>query len=80
VQKKEGLRMNKEDLLKSFAEMSTEDQEAIRAELAKGGTEGAGAAGGPMEMKKHMMEMMEKMKTGGDPMALCKEMMEKCGH
>ena len=53
--------MNKEDLLKSFAEMSTEDQEVIRAELAKGGTEWAGAAEGPLEMKKHMMEMMEKM-------------------
>jgi hypothetical protein len=24
-----------------------------------------------------MSEMMEKVKTGGDPMAMCKEMMEK---
>jgi hypothetical protein len=24
-----------------------------------------------------MSQMMEKMKTGGDPMAMCKEMMEK---
>ncbi len=74
--------MKREDFLKAFAEMSPEDQEAIRAELTgKGAPQEAGSPCGPMGMpegmKEHMMEMMEKMKAGGDPMTMCKEMMEK---
>ncbi len=52
--------MNKDDLLKALADLSPEDQEAIRAELTKGETaeEEAGAACPPMAMCKEMMEKM----------------------
>jgi hypothetical protein len=81
--------MKREDVLKAFAELSPEDQEAIRAELTgKGTSQGTGdpmamchgmmekimASGNPMAM---CQEMMDKMKAGGDPMAMCQEMMEK---
>ncbi len=63
--------MKKEDLLKVFAQMSSEDQEAIRAELiGKGGARGVWD---PMAM---CQDMMEKIKASGDPWTVCREMME----
>ncbi len=81
--------MKKEDFLKAFAEMSSEDQEAIRAELIGKGA--SREAADPMAMWHRMMEkimasgdpmamcreMMQKMEAVGDPMAMCREMMEK---
>ena len=54
--------MNKSEILKAFAELRLEDQEAVRTELAGGGKEEAGGA--PME---GCGEIMEKMKAGGNP-------------
>ena len=62
--------MTKEEILKSFAELSPEDQEAIRKEIAGGGTTGS-----PMEM---CQQIMEKIHKGEEPMSVCKEMMAKC--
>lgn len=59
--------MKRQDFIKAFAEMSTEDQEAIRAELI-------GKAADPIA-KCH--SMMEQIMASGNPMAMCQEMMEK---
>ena len=64
--------MKKEDLLKTFAQMSSEDQEAIRAELI--GKVASRGAWDPMAM---CQDMMEKIKASGDPVAMCRDMMEK---
>lgn len=64
--------MNKEDFLKAFTEMSSEDQEAIRAELIA--KEARQEAADPMAMCR---EMMNKMKAGGSPMEMFQEMMQK---
>ncbi len=81
--------MKREDFLKAFAEMTPEDQDAIRAELiGKGASQETGeplamchammenimASKDPMAMCK---EMMEKMKAGGSPMAMWQEMIQK---
>ncbi|MFQ5656453.1 MAG: hypothetical protein ACE5G5_02850 [Candidatus Methylomirabilales bacterium] len=81
--------MKREDFLKAFAEMSPEDQEAVRAGLiGKGSSQETAdpmamcqrimekimASGDPMAMCR---EMMGKMEAGGDPMAMVKEMTEK---
>lgn len=52
--------MNKDDLLKAFADLSPEDQEAIRAALANGETaeEETAVAYSPMAMCKEKMEKM----------------------
>ena len=64
--------MNRADFLKAFGEMSPEDQEAIRAELA--GKAASQEALDPMAM---CQGMMEKMKAGGNPMAMFREMAGK---
>lgn len=64
--------MNKEDFVRAFTQMSSEDQEAIRAELiAKGARQ---EAADPMATCR---EMMDKMKAGGSPMEIFQEMMQK---
>lgn len=71
--------MKREDFLKAFAEMSPEDQDAIRAEIVgKGASTASGAACAPGAMKQHMMEMMKKIQAGDNPMAMCQEMMGMC--
>ncbi len=64
--------MNRADFLRAFGEMSPEDQEAIRAELA--GKAASQEAWDPMAV---CQGMMEKMKAGGNPMAIFREMAEK---
>ncbi len=64
--------MNRADFLKAFGEMSPEDQEAIRAELA--GKAASQEAWDPMAM---CQGMMEEMKASGNPMAIFREMAEK---
>ncbi|MFQ5801560.1 MAG: hypothetical protein ACE5JQ_01525 [Candidatus Methylomirabilales bacterium] len=64
--------MKREELLKAFAEMSSEDQEAIRVELIR-----TGASRGAWDPMAMCHDMMEKMKAGVDPMAMCRDMMEK---
>ncbi len=64
--------MTKSEILRAFAELTPEDQEDVRTELAGGGKEEAGGA--PME---GCGEIMKKMKAGGNPMEICKEMMGK---
>ena len=67
--------MTRDEFLKAFADMSSEDQEAIRAEITgKGKRQEAGATCCPTDP---MEKMMEKMKAGGNPMSMCKEMMKK---
>jgi hypothetical protein len=62
--------MTKDEILKSFAELSPEEQEAIRKEIAGGETTGS-----PMEM---CQQIMDKIQKGEEPMTVCKEMMQKC--
>ncbi len=80
--------MNRDEVLKAYADLSAEDREAVRADIAgETGAETPGA-GGPEEsgqatcctpeFMKTMAEFKDKMKEGGDPMSICKEMMEKC--
>ena len=64
--------MNRADFLKAFGEMSPEDQEAVRAEVA--GKAASQDAWDPMAV---CQGMMEKMKAGGNPMAIFREMAEK---
>ncbi len=64
--------MNRADFLKAFGDMSPEDQEAIRAELARKAA--SQEALDPMAM---CQGMMEKMKAGGNPMAIFREMAQK---
>lgn len=67
-----GNQRKRKDFLKAFAELSPEDQEAIRGEIIEKGA--LQETGDPVSM---CHEMMEKMKAGGDPMAVCQEMMQK---
>ena len=70
-----GNTMTRDEFLKAFAAMSPGDQEAIRAEITgKGKRQEAGATCCPTEL---MGKVMEKMKAGGNPMSMCKEMMKK---
>ena len=67
--------MTRDEFLKAFAAMSPQDQEAIRAEITgKGKRQEAGATSSPTDL---MGKVMEKMKAGGNPMSMCKEMMKK---
>ena len=64
--------MKTADFLKAFGEMSSEDQEAIRAELW--GKAASQETRDPMAM---CHGLVEKMKAGGNPMAIFLEMAEK---
>jgi hypothetical protein len=72
--------MNKEELLKAFAGMSAEDQQAIRAQLKKSETQGKETPCCPGPIKEHMMEMMKAMIEKGqeNPMKMCQQMMQMC--
>ena len=62
--------MNKEEFVKAFSEMSPEDQEAIKAEIIGKITsqEGQSCCTGPM--KDQLADMMKKMETSENPMAM----------
>lgn len=59
--------MKGEDFLKAFAEMSPEEQEAIRD----------GLLGSTTAYFAMLNAMMEKIEAGGDPWTTCREMTEK---
>ena len=67
--------MNKDDILKAFEELSAEDQEAVRAEIAQRGAAGCCSAD---EMQQHMMAMMKMMASSEKPIECCQEMMGMC--
>lgn len=75
--------MNRDEILKAYADLSAADREAVRAEIAgetginEPDTGGQSACCTP-EFMASMAGFKEKMKQGGDPMSICKEMMEKC--
>jgi hypothetical protein len=72
--------MNKDDILKAFAELCSEDQEAVRKEITGSGASQEGEAPCcPPTFHNHMKRMAGEMKAVGGPMAICKEMMAKCG-
>lgn len=68
--------MTRKEFLQAFRDMSPEDQEAIRTELAALETQPACPC--PPAMKQHVMEMVEKMQTSEDPAGACQEMMRMC--
>lgn len=71
--------MTKEECLKAFAQLSAEDQEAVRAEiLSKSAAEKTGQACCSDAMKEQLCGMMEKMMASDNPMAMCGEMMQMC--
>ncbi len=70
--------MTRDEFLKAFFEMASEDQEAIRAVLVGSASTASAAPCSPAAMKHHMMEMMKKMETSDEPMACCQEMMGMC--
>jgi hypothetical protein len=71
--------MDRKEFLKAFSELTPEDQAAVRAEFLGKGTPETGSACCPEGMKEPMRQMMEMMQSGGGPMAMCQEMMEKMG-
>ncbi len=67
--------MTRDEILKAFAELSAEEQEAVREGIAGKTAGGTEEESSPADM---CGEIMGKFKEGGDPMAICKEMMAKC--
>lgn len=66
---------NKDDVLKAFSELTTEEQQAVREELSQRASESCCSSG---EMQKHMGAMMKMMSSSENPMEDCKDMMEMC--
>lgn len=66
---------SKDDVLKAFAELSTEDQSAVREEFSERAAESCCSSG---EKQKHMGAMMKMMSSSENPMDHCSEMMEMC--
>jgi len=71
--------MDAKQILEAFAELSPEDQRTVRAAIAaEGGPSSKSKEGGSCEgMAASMTEMMEKMKSCSDMMAMCEEMKKK---
>ena len=67
--------MKAEDFLRAFAEMSADDQQAVRSRILSSGSEESCCSGA---MKEHVTGMMKKMEASEDPMAMCQEMMRMC--
>ncbi len=67
--------MNKENVLKAFEELSAEDQQAVRTQLAERAS--AGCCGAD-EMQQHMAAMMKMMQSSEKPMECCQQMMGMC--
>lgn len=67
--------MKTEDFLKAFAEMSADDQRAVRSGILGRESEESCCSG---PMKDHLTGMMKKMEASEDPMAMCREMMQMC--
>ena len=71
--------MNREDILKAFAGLSPEDQDAIRKEFAKQETPSESAdCCGSGGMGEHMTAMMQMFLSGEQPMERCQDMMGAC--
>lgn len=66
---------SKQDVLKAFGELSAEDQQAVRTELAERAS--AGCCSGD-EMQQHMAAMMKMMQSSENPMECCQQMMTMC--
>ena len=67
--------MSKDDVLKAFEELSAEDQQAVRTEIAQPGAAGCCT---PDEMQQHMRTMMEMMASSEKPVECCQQMMAMC--
>lgn len=66
---------SRDDVLKAFAELSTEDQQTVREELSARAAE---SCCNPAEMQKHMGAMMKMLGSSEQPMDHCNQMMEMC--
>lgn len=67
--------MNKDDILKAFQELSAEDQQVVRTEIAEHAATRCCSA---EEMQKHMASMMKMMQSSEKPMDCCQQMMGMC--
>ena len=67
--------MNVVDFVKTFAQLSADDQQAVRSQILSTGSEPGCCSGA---MKEHLSGMMQKMEASEDPMAMCQEMMRMC--
>ena len=67
--------MSKDDVLKAFEELSAEDQQGVRTEIAERAAARCCSAG---EMQQHMTAMMKMMQSSEKPMECCQQMMEMC--
>ncbi len=67
--------MNKEDVLKAFAALSVEDQQALRTEISE---RAAASCCGTDEMQQHMAAMMKMMQSSEKPKECCQQMMGMC--
>lgn len=71
--------MTREEFVTAFEALSPEDRQAVLAEvIAKGTPKEATECCGSGPMKDHLSEMMEKMESSENPMAMCQEMMRMC--
>ena len=68
--------MNRTEFLKAFSQLSGEEQQALRAELAKTAIPDEPCC--TPSMKEQLAEMMKQMEASSDPMAMCREMMRMC--
>ena len=75
--------MNKDEVLKAYEDLSAEDRESVLAELTgnpageETATGGKGGCCSP-EFMESMAGFKEKMKEGGDPASIFKEIMAGC--
>ena len=67
--------MKAEDFVTIFAQLSADDQQAVRSQILSTGSEPGCCSGA---MKEHLFGMMQKMEASEDPMALCQEMVRMC--
>lgn len=71
--------MNREEFVAAFQNLSAEDRQAVLAEIiAKGSSEETRQCCSSGQMKDHMSEMMQKIESSENPMAMCQEMMRMC--
>jgi hypothetical protein len=68
-------RMRRDEVLAGFNELSSEDRRAVEAEIIRTmAFEGAPGMGSAMAAT---IEIMDRIRTGGDPVAVCREMLDE---
>ena len=67
--------MDAADFVRTFAQLSADDQQAVRSQILGSGSEPGCCSGA---MQEHLSGMMQKMEASEDPMAMCQEMLRMC--